>query len=477
MEVARTDAGDVPLAAADMHEFGVHLQPLHTEHHVDARILHLFRPVDVRLLIETGQQFDDDGYLLAVASGANQRLHHLRITGQPIHRHAYGGNVGRDGRFAQYPQERRKTVIGIVQKPVAGAYRIEHAAMRRKFGFQHGFECRITQVTAAAVRETHEVFHVVVTPAGHLRIPFVYVQHLGDAAEHTAGHGRIIDEPDGFALLPALHPLGYLLKHPVAHVAVELHLGILGELEGIGLELRIRQPLEDERQAETHRIVEEHQALSLPVVGQAHETPELLYGQLDKRILIRNLALLRTEPDGEVYRIVGLVVELTETGDEQRIRRTVEPGIVEGTDILALHFVQLRLVQQPDTVLSELLLQTGENLLEPHGVLGIEPRYLPVCIDSGLLLPLDAFVLILDDTVERRHPDTEKLVEVVGIDAEKTEPFQQRYLLFLSLQQDTPVEIHPTDIPLHIIFLHKRTALISTCQTALKVRTAALTWC
>ncbi len=72
-------ARGVGLAAQQQRKLGVGLQ---TEHAVDdlrAGLLQPLGPVDVRLLVETGEQLDDDGDFLAPASRLDQRVHQHRI--------------------------------------------------------------------------------------------------------------------------------------------------------------------------------------------------------------------------------------------------------------------------------------------------------------------------------------------------------------------------------------------------------------
>ena len=55
MEVARSDAGNVAFLRLDIEQFRVNLQTLHTEDDVDAFLLHAFAPLDVALLVKSGE--------------------------------------------------------------------------------------------------------------------------------------------------------------------------------------------------------------------------------------------------------------------------------------------------------------------------------------------------------------------------------------------------------------------------------------
>lgn len=58
--------------------------------------------------------------------------------------------------------------------------------------------------------------------------------------------------------------------------------------------------------------------------------------------------------------------------------------------------------------------------------------------------------LSLRGSTQRSNAHTEKLIQVVGINAEEPESLQQRNILALRFQQDAVIEIHPTYIPFHI---------------------------
>ena len=87
VEVSRTDAGNVlSILHADVSNLGMHLQVLHAEDDVDAGILHLLRPADIRSFVETCQQFDDHRHFLAVAGSTDEGTHHLGVLGQAVKR-------------------------------------------------------------------------------------------------------------------------------------------------------------------------------------------------------------------------------------------------------------------------------------------------------------------------------------------------------------------------------------------------------
>ena len=99
--------------------------------------------------------------------------------------------------------------------------------------------------------------------------------------------------------------------------------------------------------------------------------------------------------------------------------------------------------------------QFAEHLDDGLGILlavcGVEP----VDGGNGLLdachLPAHRLVVGLQQAAERCHAHPEKLVEIVGIDAQEREPFQRGQILFAGFLQYAVVEIHPTYITIYIL--------------------------
>ena len=65
----------------------------------------------------------------------------------------------------------------------------------------------------------------------------------------------------------------------------------------------------------------------------------------------------------------------------------------------------------------------------------------------------EALVLTLGYAAERGHTDTEKLIQIIRIDAQKAQPLQQRDLRLGSFQQNPAIEVHPTQITVYVCFL------------------------
>ena len=115
------------LAAHDHQHLGVGLVADDAVHDVRADFLELRRPVDVGLLVEARHQLDDDGDLLAVARGVDQRLHQHRVGAGAVH-----GLLDRDhvagprAACCMKAHHRRERLERVVQQDVAGADGLEH---------------------------------------------------------------------------------------------------------------------------------------------------------------------------------------------------------------------------------------------------------------------------------------------------------------------------------------------------------------
>ena len=87
-----------------------------------------------------------------------------------------------------------------------------------------------------------------------------------------------------------------------------------------------------------------------------------------------------------------------------------------------------------------------DRLLIRFRVMGVQ--LVDLLQDGTSLRPLrlGRLLLTLDDTAQRSHSHPEELIQVIGVDAQETQPLQHRHLLAHRLLQDATIEIHPTNI-------------------------------
>ena len=84
-------------------------------------------------------------------------------------------------------------------------------------------------------------------------------------------------------------------------------------------------------------------------------------------------------------------------------------------------------------------------------IYGVEPVYAFYKFPGVLTLLPQRLVLTLRYAAQRSHAHSEKLVEIVGVDAEKAQPFQQRHVLLSCLLKYAPVEIHPAKVAVDVV--------------------------
>ena len=455
VEIAGADAGDVVARAhLDVGDLRVYLQPLDAEDDVDARVLHLFRPVDVRRLVEAGQQLDDDRHLLAVAGGADQGLHHFRLLGQAIERRLDRLHLLVDRRLLKDADVAVEAVVGDVDEAVLLLDLLEQALGPRQLALHDGRPRRVFQVAPAAVGELHQVAVVLVAPAGQDGVELVEVQLAEHLLQQVLRHAGVVDHPQGLALLAALDALGYLLQRAVAQVVVDLHLGVFRELERVGLEVLVFQPDEDEREAAAHDVFHVHQVMAPLAGGQLGEAAADADRQLQQRVFgLSLLGRLLGHLDGHVDVLVALVVDLRQLREPGRVDEAVQLPVIIIADEGPLLVVDLVVAQEVDIVVAQLVVELRDGLLIFLGVFAVQLIDLFQQFLRLLLLLLGGLVLALGDAALCRHTDPEKLVEVVRVDSQETQPLEQGNVLLACLLQDTAVKIHPADVSRQVIIL------------------------
>ena len=157
-------------------------------------------------------------------------------------------------------------------------------------------------------------------------------------------------------------------------------------------------------------------------------------------------------------------MQLLETRKEQRGRRPIQPVMVQLCNERLLFCVQLIFIDKPNAVLLQGIVHFLKRLFKISGIQIIQPVDFLKRFNRPVPFLAYLLILILNNTVERGDPHPEKLIQIIGINAQKTEPFQQRHRFLLCLKQNALVEIHPTDVSFNVIlrypffcFLHKIT--------------------
>ena len=152
----------------------------------------------------------------------------------------------------------------------------------------------------------------------------------------------------------------------------------------------------------------------------------------------------------EVYAVVLKGVEVIDGREPDGVGGTVELVVVEILEEVLLGIAEPLVVDEADVMLRQLT----EHIIYSVGV--FSAVLLVELVDGldGLLQPLSRAVanaLGTGEARQRSHADTEKLVEVVGVDTEKRHLLQGRHVDLLRLLQNAVIEIHPAHVALNIV--------------------------
>ena len=355
MEVARTDAGYVAFLRLDIEQFRVNLQTLHTEDDVDAFLLHTFAPLDVALLVKSGEQFHYRRHLLAVASRRDESFHHLRVLGESIERSLDCLHLGLDGSLSQHTYVSIKTMVGHVYESIFLTYLVENALVGYKFRLHDRCPFLVFQVLVSTIRERHQVFVILISSACERSIEFFGVEALTQFLLHLAWHLMVVDDAHGFALLATVHTQGNLLHGAKVGIVVHLHLGVLGKLETVGTVGAFLETEEDKGQTVTDDVVEIHDVVEAVAGRYFHPSSVYAVGHFDDGIFLLIILLLAflydeidavvfqygevfyfREPDG-VDRTIELVVEELR---QEVLLLVVEAGFGNEANLVAFQFLE-----------------------------------------------------------------------------------------------------------------------------------------
>ena len=137
-------------------------------------------------------------------------------------------------------------------------------------------------------------------------------------------------------------------------------------------------------------------------------------------------------------------------GEPHRQHAAVQLGAVEGADIGQLGLRCLGLGDETDVFLAQGAVDILFHFAVPFRVAVVELVDLAELLFGPGAFHGGRLVGAFDDPVQGGHAHAEKLVQVVGVDAQEGQPFEQGYVLLAGLLQDAAVEIHPADISFQI---------------------------
>ena len=261
----------------DVGELAVDLQALDPVDDFDSGIAHLAAPVDIALLVEAGQKFDDHGDPLAVVGGRYQRLDHLGVLCQAVKRNLDGLDLGRHGGFTQQLKIGFERMVRHMDEPVRRGDYLEYPgdAVRLPHGSSpvskhvKRFAQGIFEVISAAVGEGHQVLVIMVSPAWHDGVVGRKLELPYDPSEQFTRHLAVVHDSQRLSGTAGRKAPLDLLHLAFVEVVVNLHLGVPGELEGVGVKLVEVQPDEEFAHHQPQYVVKGHHAcVAVGVVGE-----------------------------------------------------------------------------------------------------------------------------------------------------------------------------------------------------------------
>ena len=115
---AQAAAGSVALPAHNHQHLGVCFVADDAVNDMSADFFELGGPADIGFFVEARHEFDDDGDFLAVACGAQQRLHQHGIRSGAIDGHLDGNDLRIGGSLVNERNNGQKTLVRVMQQNV-----------------------------------------------------------------------------------------------------------------------------------------------------------------------------------------------------------------------------------------------------------------------------------------------------------------------------------------------------------------------
>ena len=445
--VAGTDLGEVAVfavhLAGDKGQLGMDLVIVKTVEHGAARVLQLFGPVNVVLLVKAGTQLHHGHDLFAVFRRSDQRLDDLGVVGHTVQGHLDGDDVGVGARTHQHTDEGADALVRVGNEhvPVLG-FLIQVVGGRCLDGL-----CRRIEQLLTAVRRH--------TGGQAVHAAQVQRRYLGQAAvggDHQFFPQELDDvlrciRPELQTDRRQLAALFQQFAHDVAEVDVMVHHALVhGDVRIAG---------HAEQAGFLHRALAEHHGRKMG--------DEFLYkGKVGFVFLTHEEDPLKLAVDGDdavmyavvfadqLHDIVGplvaqegermaLVHDLRAEDREDLVLEIAFPGML-------LTFFQVGKVDLVVAVLCQLIQQVQIIFV----ALGLQFRHLGH--DGRQLLRgghvghvVQLVVLEQRLVIQRPHAHHEELIQVAAEDGLKFETLPQRHGLILGQCQHAAVEVQPAE--------------------------------
>ena len=457
VHVAAQGAARARLFAAHDHQhLGVRLVTDDAVDDVRTDLLELGRPADVGFLVEARHQFDDDGDLLAVLGGAQQRLHQHRVGAGTVDGHLDRHHLRVGRRLLEQFDDRGEALVGMMQQDVAGGDRGKDVVP-------------LLQRLGQAGAEGTELEVVALHPVGYLHQAH-QIDRAGDAVEVGVVQVELRQQELGHRVRAVV---GDLEAHAVAKVALrEFALDLGAQVLDFFL---VDEEVAVARHAELvtaehghsgkqfadegvqYRREEDEAVLAIAqALRQADDARQHARSLHDRRPRAAPEGVLALEFDGEVEALVEHAREGVRRveADRRQHRHDFAEEIVP--DPLELHLAPVAAPDEADSLGSEL----GQDLVVEQRVLFVDQRVRLVA-DQRVggtrrqAVGGDRDRVELELLLEPGDTDLEELVEIAAHDAQETQPLEQRRMRILGLRQHAAVERQDAELAVEEILGRK----------------------
>src|SRR5262247_581695 len=250
----------VLLLAHDERHLGVGLQSDQAVDDVDAGLLQSLRPLDVRLFIEAGLEFDQHRDLFAVLGGFDQRFDYRRILAHAVERLFDRQHVRVARGLTQEFDHRRERLVGVMEQNVLVAYGVEDVFS----GTQRRRRCRrerlVLQLRQVELVERHQVGDVQ-GAVNRVDVLLLHLQRMAQQLDHVRAHPGGDLQPNAEAEAAVAHLLLDRLEQVAGLVLFDLDVGVASDAEGLAFDdAHSREERVDVRR---HHLFEHSEAIAL----------------------------------------------------------------------------------------------------------------------------------------------------------------------------------------------------------------------
>src|SRR5262245_9027503 len=349
----------VLLLAHDEGDLGVGLQPDQAVDDVDAGLLQSLGPLDVRLFIEAGLEFDQHRDLFAVLGGFDQRFDYRRILAHAVERLFDRQHVRVARRLAQEFDHGRDRLVRVMEQDVLMAYDVEDVfprAQRRRRGRRERLVFQLRQVELV---ERHQVGDVQ-GAVNRVNVLLLHLQRMAQQLDHVRAHSGGDLQPHAEAEAAVAHLLLDRLEQVARLVLFDLDVGVARDAEGLAFDdAHSREERVDVRR---HHLFEHREAIALArdrnQPGDVRRKRQLDAGEAG--LMLAVFRVLRHDQYPQVHADVRDVRE--------RVARVYGQGRENGKDALVEKFSQLRALIPIKAAVRDdphvVLLQPRQNLFE-----------------------------------------------------------------------------------------------------------------